>query len=195
MDQQRLQQIIDFMRVTDQMKLIYRTVEISTNERGESDAEHSWHLALLLMLLEKDLPQNIDKIKLYKMLVMHDMVEIYAGDTPLYDDVGRMDKAQREAEAAEKLFCQLPGDLKEEFFSLFNEFEARETLEAKIAKAFDKIHPLIQNLCSNGTDYRNFHATYDDEKQRIEKYVDFDPTLKQISDFLLDEAKKCGYIQ
>lgn len=193
-DSQRLQQIINFMRVTDQMKLVYRTVEISTNQRGESDAEHSWHLALFLMLLEKDLPKNIDILRLYKMLLIHDMVEIYAGDTPLYDTVGRLDKVEREAQAAEKLFGQLPTDLKEEFFALFNEFELLETLESKIAKAFDKIHPLIQNLCSNGTDYKKFKATYEDEKQRIEKYVNFDSTLIQISDFLLDEAKKCGYI-
>ncbi len=194
MNIQRIKDIVDFMNVTERMKVIYRTVQVSTLDRGESDAEHSWHLALLLMLLEADLPQVIDKIKLYKMLLIHDLVEVYAGDTSVYDDVGRLDKVEREAMAAEKLFGQLPDDLKKEFFALFDEFEARETLEAKIAKAFDKMHPLMQNLSSEGTDYIKFHATYDDEKQRIEKYVNFDSNIEQISNYLLDEAKNRGYI-
>jgi putative hydrolase of HD superfamily len=194
MDHRRLKTIIDFMQVTERMKSIYRTVQISTLDRGESDAEHSWHMALFLMLLEHDLPQNIDKLKLYKILLIHDLVEVYAGDTAVYDDVGRKDKIEREAKAAEKLFGQLPEDLKKEFFDLFNEFEEMKTVEAKIAKAIDKLHPLLLNLSSEGTDYKKFGATFEDEKRRVEKYIDFDGTLKQISEFLLDEAKKRNYI-
>jgi putative hydrolase of HD superfamily len=195
MDAQRLKAIIDFMQVTERMKSIYRTVQISTLDRGESDAEHSWHMALFLMLLEHDLPQDIDKLKLYKILLIHDLVEVYAGDTAVYDDVGRKDKIEREAKAAEKLFGQLPDDLKKEFFDLCNEFEEMKTVEAKIAKAIDKLHPLLQNLSSEGTDYKKFGATYEGEKGRIEKYIDFDETLKQISDSLLEQAKERGYIK
>jgi putative hydrolase of HD superfamily len=195
MDNQRLKTIIDFMQVTERMKSIYRTVQISTLDRGESDAEHSWHMALFLMLLENDLPQDIDKLKLYKILLIHDLVEVYAGDTAVYDDVGRKDKVEREAKAAEKLFGQLPDDLKKEFFDLFNEFEEMKTVEAKIAKAIDKLHPLLQNLSSEGTDYKKFGAMFEDEKNRIEKYVEFNETLKQISEFLLEEANKKSYFK
>ncbi len=195
MNAERLKSIIAFMDVTERMKIIYRTVKVSTLDRGESDAEHSWHLALLLMLLEKELPAEINILKLYKMLLIHDLVEVYAGDTSVYDTVGRLDKAEREAKAAETLFSQLPSDLKEEFFALFHEFEARETLEANIAKALDKLHPLMQNLSSEGTDYLEFSATYEDEKQRIKPYVDFHPTLAQMATVLLDEAKSRGYIE
>lgn len=195
MDKHRLESIMDFMQITDRMKSVYRTVDISTLERAESDAEHSWHLALFLVLLEKDLPSTIDKLKLYRMLLMHDLVEVYAGDTAVYDDEGRKDKAEREKKAAEKLFSHLPEDLKREFFDLFAEFEAMKTLEAKIAKALDKLHPLLQNLCSQGSDYKKFNATYDGEKKIVEGFVGFDESLRQIRDYLLDEAKEKGYIK
>jgi len=190
------------MQETEKLKRVYRCVDISDLNRKESSAEHSWHLGIFLMLLNKDVPKELDLHKTLKMLLIHDLVEIYAGDTKLIEtltvysgesivyDINKVNiKKEKEKKAANLLFGMLPDDLKQEFMELWEEFEERTTVEAKICKALDKIHNILQNTVSNGTDFKEYKSTFEAEKKLIEPYVVEFPVLQNIVDLLLEEAK------
>lgn len=204
---ERLRKIFSFMKETDKFKLIQRTVEITNGIRKENDAEHSWHLSLFYMLLENDLPKGLDKLKLLKILIIHDLCEIYAGDTPLYDtlqilstgelihdEIKVCHKKKREIAGAKKLFGLLPEDLKNEFYSLWHEFEECLSLEARIAKTLDKLHPLIQNSVSDGSDYKQCGSTFRGESSLIEKYSTCNDTLRRMGELVLEDARHAGWI-
>ena len=141
------------------------------------------------------------------MVLVHDLVEVYAGDTKLMENLAvysddkvvfdaEKEKIQEEKErnAADKLFNILSEDLRAEFRGLWEEFEERKTLEAKVAKALDKLHVLFQNNCSNGMDFKNYKCTYLGEKQLISSYIEEFPFLQEICKKLLDEAKEKGWL-
>ncbi len=208
--------IIHFMQETEKLKSVMRSVPLSTGDRKESSAEHSWHLAILLMLLQKEAPIGLDFLRTLRMLLTHDLVEVYAGDTRLYDtlvvvpcmaggtvlqyDEDKVaNKKKCEQAAAAKLFSLLPADLCEEFSDLFREFEARETLEAKFAKALDKLHPLLQSSVTDGQDYRECGSTYSGEMQLLQDHFDCLPEkprdfLWAMARKLLDDAKNKGWL-
>lgn len=162
----RLDKIISFLEKIEKVKLIEREICCSDLKRRESDAEHSWHLAMFLILFAKELPPDLNCNRMMKMALMHDLVEIYAGDTFAYDKKNRMTQPNREAKAAKKLFSQLPSDLMNDFARLFKEFEDKKTPEAKIVNSFDKIQPIFQNLCSNGWSWKKHNITY----SKIDEY-------------------------
>ncbi len=167
---------------------------MTTAGRAESDAEHAWHMAMMVMLFEKDLPPQVDRVKLYKMALMHDLVEIYAGDTFAFDQEGKRTKEQREADAAKKLFSQLPHGLKQEFTELFFEFDGFVTLESKYAQSFDKLQPMVNNLCTCGTAWKNNNINYsqvDDYKRHL---MEHDPFVLALYEHTLKEARDKGYI-
>jgi putative hydrolase of HD superfamily len=155
------QPVIGFLKEIEKFKTCERTCH-TTAGRRESDAEHSWHLAFFLMLLESEW-KNIDILKLLKMALLHDLPELYAGDTnPYRDDTSH--KSENERKASEKLFALLPEDLASRLTHLFDEYTRQETMEARIVKAADKLMPLIQNLCTNQTysSYRELGVTYEE---------------------------------
>ena len=158
--------IIAFSKEIEQFKTCERTCRTTAGHRVESDAEHSWHLAMFLILLENEL-QGIDFPKLLKMALIHDLPEIYSGDVNPYRD-SVVGKEEKEKKAARKLFDQLPDKVGGNLNVLFNEYLAQESMEAKIVKSADKLMPLIQNLCTNEN-----HSSYRQLKVKYEEVVDY----------------------
>lgn len=153
-DIERLKQQFAFIQEIDKEKTIFRQTYLSDASRKENDAEHSWHMAVMAILLSEYSNEKIDVLKTVSMILVHDLVEIYAGDTYAYDTTGNSDKAERELKAADKLFSLLPDDQREKFRALWDEFEAGETPEAKFAITMDRIQPLMLNNASEGRSWR-----------------------------------------
>ena len=149
-DDDRLAQQIGFILEIDKLKEIIRRSYLISGERRENTAEHSWHLAMLALILVEHSNQPVDLLRVLKMVLVHDIVEIDAGDTFLFDTVGILDKADREQLAAERLFGLLPTDQAHELRQLWQEFEARQTAESHFANALDRLIPLLLNYQSGG---------------------------------------------
>ncbi|MDO4275310.1 MAG: HD domain-containing protein [Eubacteriales bacterium] len=151
---ERLKQQMDFIIEVDKVKNIFRQTYLADGKRKENDAEHSWHLALMAVLLKEYSNQDVDLAKVIPMVLIHDLVEIDAGDTYAYDDAGADTKNEREKKAAERVFGLLPGDQGQEFKALWEEFEAYETPEAKFARMLDNSQPLFLNDASGGKSWK-----------------------------------------
>jgi putative hydrolases of HD superfamily len=147
---QRLKDQIQFLVEIDKVKHVLRRTRLLDNSRYENDAEHCWHLAIMAIVLEEYANDAIDVGKVVKMVLIHDLVEIDAGDTFLYDSRAAVDKGQREREAAGRIYALLPEEQGGEFAKLWEEFERKETPEAKYACALDRLEPLIQNVHTAG---------------------------------------------
>ena len=151
MDRERLLKQIRFIVEIDKLKQVYRQNVVIGTSRNENDAEHSWHLAVMAVLLsEYAAERELDILRVIKMLVIHDLVEIDAGDTFCYDEKALEDKAYREQRAAERLFNILPSDQAREIMGLWREFEEMKTPEARFAACLDRIQPLILNYNTGG---------------------------------------------
>jgi len=146
----RLGRQIEFILEIDKLKQVFRQTYLLDESRKENDAEHSWHFAMLAVLLSEYANEPIDLLKVVKMALVHDLVEIDAGDTYLYDEAGHADKAEREQKAADRVFGLLPKDQGEELRALWDEFEAKETPEARFAGTIDRLQPLLHNLNTEG---------------------------------------------
>lgn len=153
-DAQRLPRQMDFIRETDKSKQIIRQTYLADGSRKEDDAEHAWHLALMAMLMSEYANEPVDQLKVIKMVLIHDLVEIDAGDTYAYDDAGNSTKRERELKAADRIFNLLPPDQAAQLRALWDEFEANETPEARFALSLDKIQPLLLNDASNGNSWK-----------------------------------------
>lgn len=149
-DSERLQRQIDFCRELDKEKFITRQTYLTDGNRKENDAEHAWHMAVMAIILSEYSNEPIDLLKTVTMILMHDVVEIDAGDTYAYDEQGKKTQREREENAANRLYGMLPDDQREKFRGLFEEFEARQTPEAKFARAMDNLQPLMLNAATGG---------------------------------------------
>jgi len=178
------------LKKIEKYKLIEREMYCSDLKRRESDAEHSWHLAMFIFLFKKDLPRNLDLDKMFKLALIHDLVEIYAGDTFTFDKLNRKTKYERESAAAKKLFSELPTDLSKEFMELFEEYETLNTKEAKIIKSFDKIQPILQNLCSEGKSWKKHKIKYKNIEEVKHVYMVHNKLIFEIYRKLLNQAKR-----
>ena len=154
MENERLEKQIDFILEADKEKNIIRQTHLSENGRRENDAEHAWHMAIMAYLLREYANEEIDVAKAMMMALIHDIVEIDAGDTYAYDPKGLETQKVREEQAAERIFGLLPDDQGEELKSLFQEFEASETPEARFVRAMDNFQPLLLNDSNDGGDWR-----------------------------------------
>ncbi len=150
MDLERLSQQIEFLVEMDKLKSIVRQTLLVDGSRHENSAEHSWHLAVLAMVLAEHAKAPVDLFRVLKMILVHDLVEIDAGDTYCYDEKGNRDKAEREGRAADRIFSLLPRDQAVEFRSLWEEFESRQTPDAVFAAALDRLQPLLNNFRAGG---------------------------------------------
>ncbi len=158
----RLEQQIRFIAEMDQLKRVFRQTLVTDRSRFENDAEHTWHLTLLtITLAEHANDPDLDLLHVLKMLIIHDLVEIDAGDTFAYDSVGRASQQEREERAAERIFGLLPPDQGVEFRALWDEFEARQTPEAKFATAVDRFQPILMNCLTEGGAWRKHGITAD----------------------------------
>ena len=158
---ERLKKHMEFIIEVDKLKDIIRQTNLTNGERKENDAEHSWHLALMAVFLSEYAKEPVDVLQVIKMVLIHDLVEIDAGDTYLYDEAGNGTKAAREQKAAERIFNILPGDQAEELFQLWQEFEDRKTPESKFANTLDRIQPVLLNDATEGRAWREHDVCID----------------------------------
>ena len=168
MDSERLRQQMDFCREIDKEKEVFRQSYLCSGNRRENDAEHAWHAALMAVILEEYANEKVDLLKTITMLLIHDVVEIDAGDTYAYDVEGLKSQAEREEKAADRIYGLLPEDQRERMLALFREFEEGESPEARFAKALDNVQPVMQNDASGGKDWREkgIHLSQAIERQR-----------------------------
>lgn len=154
MDNKRLQQQMAFSLEIDKEKNIFRQTHLSDHGRNENDAEHAWHMAVMAYLLKEYSNEPIDISRVMIMCLIHDIVEIDAGDTYAYDEEAKKTQKEREKKAADRIFALLPEDQAKEMRAIFEEFEAFETPEAKFAHAMDNLQPLMLNDSNNGGDWK-----------------------------------------
>ena len=150
----RLKQQLDFALELDKEKNIFRQTHLSGHGRNENDAEHAWHMALMAYVLREYSNEPVDIARVMLMCLLHDVVEIDAGDTYAYDEEALKTQHAREEAAKERIFSLLPADQKEELTALFDEFESASTAEARYAHAMDNLQPLILNSSNGGSDWR-----------------------------------------
>lgn len=183
----RLEKQLEFIMEVDKIKTINRQTYITGGVRKENDAEHSWHLALMALLLGEYANENIDVLKTMAMVLIHDMVEIDAGDTYAFDSVGAESKVERELKAADRIFNILPKDQAEYFRNLWDEFELGETMESKFANALDKIQPILLHDLSDGKSWREHKVTLDQILKRNEFTKDGSEVLWDYAKEIIDE--------
>lgn len=196
MENNRLLQQINFIVEIDKLKNIFRqNVVIGTN-RNENDAEHSWHLAIMAIFLsEYSVSKELDILKVVKMVIIHDLVEIYAGDSPCYDEKANEDKKHREKAAADKLFTLLPKDQREEIFHLWFEFEELKTQEALFAACMDRLQPLLLNYNTEGYTWKRPGVTSEKVLKRNKILEENTPELWEFVKKLVEDSIEKGYLK
>ncbi|MET3291254.1 HD domain-containing protein [Brevibacillus fluminis] len=193
---ERLKQQIDFLIEIDKLKHVFRQTVLIDGSRQENDAEHSWHLAMLAMILHEHANEpGLDLHKIIKMVLIHDLVEIDAGDTFIYDEKGNLDKAEREQAAADRIFAILPADQAAELRALWDEFEQRETAEARFAAVIDRLQPLIHNYVTEGTSWKKNNVTADKVIARNRFIRDVSEPLGIYVEELIADSVKKGYLR
>ncbi|MGB7337587.1 MAG: HD domain-containing protein [Phototrophicaceae bacterium] len=154
----RLQQQIEFLKEIDTLKSVLRQTHIADESRRENTAEHSWHIAMAAITLSEYADEPVDILRVLKMLLVHDIVEIDAGDTFAFDETGYEDKFERETRAANRIFGILPDEQRSEFMTIWQEFEAAESNDALFANAIDRLMPFLHNIWSDGRSSWERHA-------------------------------------
>ncbi|KIN61034.1 Metal-dependent phosphohydrolase, HD subdomain [Sulfitobacter noctilucae] len=163
----RLDQQIAFLNEADKLKTIIRGTTLCDASRYENSAEHSWHLTLYAMVLADQAGPDVDMVTVIKMLILHDLVEIDAGDNPIFGDHDISDMHSAEQVAADRIFGLLPGDLRDQFRAIWEEFEAAETPSAQFAKSLDRFQPPMQNLQSGGGSWTEYNVSEAQVAERV----------------------------
>ncbi|MCX6778895.1 MAG: HD domain-containing protein [Candidatus Magasanikbacteria bacterium] len=190
----RLQHQLDFLRAVDALKGIKRQTLIATGERQETDAEHSWHVALMAWVLGEYSKAKIDLFKVVIMLLIHDLVEIIAGDTYFYQTKERKLAKAREQAAAAKIFSLLPFDQAQILKRFWEEFEERKTPEAKFAAAMDRVQPIINNFLTGGKSWREHNVTSTMVLEKCRHIKNGAPLLWEYIQQLIQEAVEQGML-
>lgn len=191
----RLARQLDFLREADKMKQVLRRSLLMDGSRRENDAEHSWHLGLMALLLgEYAAPSDVDLFRVVRMVLIHDLVEIDAGDTYAYDAEGMKDKEERERAAASRIFGLLPPDQGQTLHALWEEFEAGESDEARFANALDRLQPVMANHATSGRSWTDHVVRADQVVGRCEPIVDGAPTLGEYALGLVEDARQNGIL-
>lgn len=186
---------MEFITAVDRLKGVLRRTSLIDGSRRENAAEHSWHVALMAAVLAEHAKVPVDVPRVVQMLLVHDLVEIDAGDTFCYDRAGMADKAARERAAAERLFGLLPPDQRDMVRALWDEFEAMETPEALFANALDRLQPVLNNFVSGGGTWREYGITLDQVRERIKPIAAASSALGAYVEALVSEAVRCGMIR
>ncbi|MEH2195211.1 MAG: HD domain-containing protein [Nostoc sp.] len=195
MQSNRLTQQIQFIIEIDRLKHVMRQTLLIDGSRRENSAEHSWHLAIMAIALAEYAPEDVSISHAIKMLLIHDLVEIDAGDTFCYDVQGNDSKAEREAQAALRLFGLLPADKGSELRLLWDEFETGETPTAKFAAALDRIQPLLHNQQNQGGTWRIHGIRRDQVMKRVAPVETGAPELWPFVLKLIDDCVAAGYLK
>ena len=189
---ERLQKQLDFILEIDKEKNIFRQTHLSGHGRNENDAEHAWHMAIMAYLLQEYSNEKIDVARVMLMCLIHDVVEIDAGDTYAYDAEGLKTQKAREEAAKERLYSMLPEDQKADLVAIFDEFEERKTPEAKFARALDNLQPLLLNHSNGGGDWKNHDVTAEQVYGRQSRTREGSEKLFEVTDQILKEHIRKG---
>lgn len=179
----RIDKQMEFALEIDKAKNIFRETHLTNGGRAENDAEHAWHMAIMAYIMKEHANEEVDILKVIMMCLIHDIVEIDAGDTYAYDENGLSTQKEREDKAKERIYSMLPEDQKEELIAIFDEFEANETPEAKYAHALDNLQPIMLNDNNNGADWRKHKVT---EEKIYKRHI----KTKEGSEVLFEETDK-----
>ncbi|MBR2374617.1 MAG: HD domain-containing protein [Lentisphaeria bacterium] len=194
----RLDSQLRFTAEIDKMTSVYRKTLLIDRSRCENDAEHSWHIAVMALLFEEHAVEKVDIRHAVEMLLVHDLVEIYAGDTFAYDTEGYKDKADRESQAADKLFSMLPPEQSSMIRALWEEFEARRSADARYADCLDKLQPFFHNIMTEGHTWRNTYSgkrtTRKQVAARMACLEDFMPEIHRWAVKAMDTAVEKGWL-
>ena len=191
----RIERQLAFVLEIDKVKNIFRQTHLSGNGRNENDAEHSWHMAIMAYLLREYANEEVDITKVMIMCLIHDIVEIDAGDTYAYDEDGLKTQKDREDAAKQRIFSILPDEQAKELIALFDEFEAYETAESKFAHALDNIQPLMLNNSNNGSDWKEHNVTSEKIYKRHSKTKLGSEKLFEIADRIIQDNIQKGNIK
>jgi len=192
---ERLQKQISFVLELDKMKALYRQTYVLNENRKENDAEHSWHLAVMAFLLAEYSNEPVDVLKVMKMVLIHDVVEIDAGDTYCYDEEGYRSKAEREEKAAQRLFGLLPEDQKKESYDLWREFEENSTAESRFANLLDHIQPLLLNYTKNGVSWKEHGIFSDQVRKRNLNSAQASDDIADLIEKIISDAEDQGFLK
>ena len=191
----RLDQQLRFTAEIDKMTSILRRTMLVDGSRRENDAEHSWHIAVMALIFEEYAAEPVDISRAVKMCVVHDLIEIYAGDTFAYDATGNADKAEREAASADKLFTQLPSEQGSEIRLLWEEFDAIQTPDAKYAACMDRLQPFLHNTLTDGHTWVESGTCRAQVEKRMSIIKEFMPQVYKWVEKNIDNAVAKGWLK
>ncbi len=186
---------VAFIKEIDKLKYIQRKTRLFNSDRPENDAEHSWHLAMMTLVLAEHSDKPIDVLKVVKMVLIHDLVEIDAGDTFIYDTTKNHTNTDEELLAAKRIFGLLPAAQAEEFIAVWQEFEDGLTDEAKFARAMDRFEPLLQNISNNGGTWTEFDVPYQKVYDKKKAIKDGSATIWDYAENLINESVEKGILK
>jgi putative hydrolase of HD superfamily len=191
----KLDKQIAFIKEIDKIKYIQRKTKLFNSDRRENDAEHSWHLAMMAIVLLEHANKDIDLLKVLKMVLIHDIVEIDAGDTFIYSTTKDHNNTNEELVAAKRIFGMLPKEQANDLIAIWEEFEAGETDEAKFAKAMDRFEPLLQNASNSGGTWVEFDVPYHKVYDKKSEIKDGSESIWSYAESLIDDGVGKGYLK
>lgn len=192
---ERLLKQIEFIKEIDKIKFIFRKTKLISSNRNENDAEHSWHLAMMAMVLAEHANEPIDLLRVMKMVLIHDIVEIDAGDIFIYDATKNHTNTEEELKAAKRIFGLLPEEQAQELIALWEEFEAGETVDARFAKAMDRLEPLLQNSSNNGGTWNEFGVNYQKVYDKKKLIKNGSETIWEYTEKLINDCVEQGILK
>lgn len=186
---------IAFIKEIDKLKYILRKTKLLNSDRNENDAEHSWHLALMTLVLAEHANEQIDVLKVLQMVLIHDIVEIDAGDTFIYDNQKNHSNTHEERIAAQRIFGLLPDGQARKLIAVWEEFEAGQTPEARFARAMDRLEPLLQNSSNDGGTWKEFDVAYDQVYEKKKVIAQGSAALWEFAEGVIDESVARGILR
>jgi putative hydrolase of HD superfamily len=195
MNTENLLKQVAFIKEIDKLKYIQRKTKLFNSDRHENDAEHSWHLAVMAMVLAEHADKPVDILKVVKMVLIHDLVEIDAGDVFIYDTTKNHTNTDEERLAAKRIFGLLPQEQAAEYIAIWEEFEEGITDDAKFAKAMDRFEPLLQNTSNNGGTWAEFNVTYDKVYNKKKVIGEGSASIWNYAEGLINESVAKGILK
>ena len=191
----RFEQQMKFILEIDKVKNVFRQTYLADGNRKENDAEHSWHMAIMAFLLKEYAQEEVDIMRVVLMVLIHDLVEIDAGDTYAYDEEGKKTQKAREEAAKERIYSLLPEDQKEELAAIFDEFEESKTPESKFAHAMDNLQPLMLNNSNDGGDWREHGVSAKQVYGRQSRTKEGSEKLYEVTDQIIKKHREKGNLK
>lgn len=186
---------IAFIKEIDKIKYILRRTKLFNSDRRENDAEHSWHLAMMAIVLKDHADAEVDLMKVLKMVLIHDIVEIDAGDTFIYDKNKSHDNTEEELQSAKRIFGLLPDGQGDELIAIWEEFEVGISNEARFARALDRLEPLLQNVSNEGGTWQEFDVHYNTVYEKQKTIAKGSQTLWQYAENLINQSVTSGILK